>query len=156
MLCASREFPRNYTTLLSKAIARLDYPPQDPKKARSFDPEKDLRFRKGDIIVLTDSRPRKRWWSGFVLDPRWERYVHKTQAFILGPSSAGVSWISVDRLRRDYSSHSTSSRAGLPAPTPLAFPSDFVQIEPNEEPFEISATFAPLGAHAALTKTKKG
>eukprot|EP01043_Picozoa_sp_COSAG02_P052936 COSAG02_NODE_5780_length_4039_cov_9.386041_1_plen_544_part_00 len=118
------EFPNNYVQVLRKAISRRDYPVTATRgsaegvAATLFDPEKDLRFRKGDIIVLTDSRPTKRWWTGFVLDPRWE------------------------------SDYGISSREGLQPPDPRTFPADFVTMEPVDGPIEITATFVPLQGHS--------
>ena len=119
------EFPNNYVQVLRKAISRREYPLTETQQsaaggaATPFDAEKDLRLRKGDILVLTDSRPTKRWWTGFVLDPRWE-------------SAWGI-----------------SSRAGLEPPEPRTFPADFVTLEPADEPFEITATFVPLQGKSA-------
>ena len=71
-------------------------------------------MRKGDIIVVTDGRPTKRWWTGFVLDPRWE------------------------------SDYGARSRTGLEPPDPRKFPADFVTLEPADGPIDIRATFEPL------------
>jgi hypothetical protein len=119
------EFPNNYVQVLRKAISRRDYPLSETQQstagvaATPFDAEKDLTLRKGDILVLTDSRPTKRWWTGFVLDPRWE-------------SDWGI-----------------SSRAGLEPPEPRTFPADFVTLEPADAPIEITATFVPLQGKSA-------
>ena len=124
---ASGVFPRNYVALLPKALARMDFPPpqgEGDEGAVGFDGARDLQFKKGDLIVLTDHRVRKKWWSGFVLG-RWDG---------AGPPP-------------DY----RAADAGAP-PTPRAFPSDFVQMEPLDEPF-VRAPPPPLAFPGAVQRS---